>query len=207
MMGGGSSSGGGSLTPAVQQWFGKAVMVAGVPASWIPDLETIAQHESSFNPSAVNLTDSNAAAGDPSKGIMQLIGTTFDAYHNPRTSPNIWDPVANIAASIGYIRARYGTVANVPGVMSLGQGGKYVGYDNGGALPPGLTMAVNQTGRPEAVLTADDSAALKELVRELAANRGATTGAPMVTQVWNGPQMPSQETLAEMERHLSLMLG
>jgi hypothetical protein len=54
-----------------------------------------------------------------------------------------------------------------PGIVSLAQGGPYVGYDSGGWLPPGMTAAVNMTGKPEAVLTADDSAALKELVRQM----------------------------------------
>jgi hypothetical protein len=71
-----------------------------------------------------------------------------------------------------------------------------------------MTVAVNQTGRPEAVLTADESAEFKALVQHMIRGGGAGgTGAPTVTQIWNGPQMPSQETLAEMERRLSLLVG
>jgi phage-related protein len=47
----------GPVSGTAAQWFAQAVQLAGVPASWIPDLETIAQHESSMNPSAINLTD------------------------------------------------------------------------------------------------------------------------------------------------------
>ena len=82
-------------------------------------------------------------------------------------------------------------------------------YDSGGMLPPGMTAEVNLTGRPEAVLTPDETAALRAVARQLAAGGGGAlaAGHPTVTQIWNGPQMPSQETLAEMERHLSLLMG
>jgi len=38
-------------------------------------------------------------------------------------------------------------------------------YDSGGLLQPGATMAVNNTGKPEAVLTADERAKFQQLVR------------------------------------------
>jgi SLT domain-containing protein len=205
MMGGGSSSsGGGSLTAAVKAWFDKAVAITGVGMSWVPDLETIGEHESSLNPAAINLSDSNAAAGDPSKGILQLIATTFEAYHQPGTSPNIFEPVANIAAGINYIRGRYGNPGHVPGIMSLNTGGPYVGYDSGGVLPPGMTAAVNMTGKPEAVLTSEQTQALESLVSRPS---GPSGQAPTVINNWYGPQMPSQEQLAEMDRHYSLLVG
>jgi SLT domain-containing protein len=179
-----------------------------VPASWIPDEETIGRYESSDNPNAINMTDSNAAAGDPSRGIMQLIGTTFAQYHVPGTSMNIFDPIANIAAGSRYIGARYGNPGNVPGIISLGQGGKYVGYDSGGVLPPGMTVAVNQTGRPEAILTPEESAAFQQIVKQLTANGGAPAGGkPSVTFMFNGTQLPTAEQQAEMDRHYSLLVG
>jgi SLT domain-containing protein len=132
-------------------FFQAAIALTGVPSSWIFPLEEIALHESGLNVNAINLTDSNAAAGDPSRGLMQTIMTTFQAYHQAGTSGNIYDPTANIAAAINYIKARYGSVYNVPGVVSLSHGGPYVGYDSGGYLMPGLTMAYNGTGQPEMV--------------------------------------------------------
>jgi SLT domain-containing protein len=82
---------------------------------------------------------------------MQTIMATFTAYHQAGTSNNIYDPVANIAAAINYIRATYGTVFNTPGIKSIARGGGYVGYDSGGYLMPGLTLAYNGTGHPEMV--------------------------------------------------------
>ncbi|MEV2217049.1 transglycosylase SLT domain-containing protein [Streptomyces sp. NPDC050997] len=71
--------------------------------------------ESSGNPYAINLWDSNAAAGTPSKGLLQTIDPTFQAYHVAGTSWNPYDPVANITAACNYAAARYGSIDNVWG--------------------------------------------------------------------------------------------
>jgi LysM repeat protein len=71
--------------------------------------------ESSGNPNAINLTDSNAAAGHPSIGLLQVIQPTFTAYHVPGTSSNIYDPVANITAACNYAYHVYGSIDNVNG--------------------------------------------------------------------------------------------
>ncbi|WP_129307459.1 transglycosylase SLT domain-containing protein [Streptomyces sp. L2] len=71
--------------------------------------------ESSGNPAAINLWDSNAAAGTPSKGLLQVIDPTFTAYHVPGTSFDPYDPVANITAACNYAAARYGSIDNVFG--------------------------------------------------------------------------------------------
>ncbi len=71
--------------------------------------------ESSGNPKAINLWDSNAAKGIPSKGLLQVIDPTFKAYHVAGTSFDIYDPVANITAACNYAAARYGSIDNVFG--------------------------------------------------------------------------------------------
>ncbi|MER5434222.1 transglycosylase SLT domain-containing protein [Streptomyces sp. NPDC002588] len=71
--------------------------------------------ESSGNPNAINLWDSNAAAGTPSKGLLQVIDPTFRAYHVDGTSWDPYDPVANITAACNYAAARYGSIDNVFG--------------------------------------------------------------------------------------------
>ncbi|QIQ02151.1 transglycosylase SLT domain-containing protein [Streptomyces liangshanensis] len=71
--------------------------------------------ESSGNPNAINNWDSNAAAGIPSKGLLQVIDPTFRAYHVPGTSMNSYDPVANITAACNYAAAKYGSIDNVNG--------------------------------------------------------------------------------------------
>jgi hypothetical protein len=71
--------------------------------------------ESSGNPNAINLWDSNAAKGTPSKGLLQVIDPTFAAYHVPGTLYDPYDPVANITAACNYAAARYGSIDNVFG--------------------------------------------------------------------------------------------
>lgn len=71
--------------------------------------------ESSGNPRAINNWDSNAAAGIPSKGLLQVIDPTFKAYHVPGTSMDPYDPVANITAACNYAAAKYGSIDNVNG--------------------------------------------------------------------------------------------
>src|ERR1700760_56481 len=101
----------------------------GVPASAISDadINMIIQHESGGNPHAENDWDSNAAAGHPSKGLMQTIDSTFDSYALP-DHKDIWNPVDNIIAGVRYALSRYGSLANVPGVAAVHSGGSYVGY-------------------------------------------------------------------------------
>lgn len=86
------------------------------------------QTESGGNPSAINLWDSNAKAGIPSKGLMQVIDPTFASYARPGFNKNIYDPLSNILASIRYAVSRYG---------SLEKAYRGVGYENGvGTVTP-----------------------------------------------------------------------
>ena len=71
--------------------------------------------ESSGNPLAINNWDSNAAAGTPSKGLLQVIDPTFAAYHVSGTPYDPYDPVANITAACNYAADRYGSIDNVFG--------------------------------------------------------------------------------------------
>ncbi|MCX4553447.1 LysM peptidoglycan-binding domain-containing protein [Streptomyces sp. NBC_01387] len=71
--------------------------------------------ESSGNPQAINNWDSNAVAGTPSKGLLQVIAPTFQTYHVAGTSMDSYDPVANITAACNYAAATYGSIDNVNG--------------------------------------------------------------------------------------------
>ncbi|MGW3266135.1 transglycosylase SLT domain-containing protein [Streptomyces sp. NPDC001056] len=86
----------------------------GIPGSYNGIYRNIIR-ESSGNPNAINLWDSNAAKGIPSKGLLQVIDPTFNAYHVAGTSFNIYDPVANITAACNYAAHRYGSIDNVHG--------------------------------------------------------------------------------------------
>jgi hypothetical protein len=71
-------------------------------------LLVLARQESSLIPSSVNNWDSNAKAGNPSGGLMHTTLSTFRTYHEPGTANTYFDPLASIAASINYQKARYG---------------------------------------------------------------------------------------------------
>lgn len=132
-----------------------ALAAAGVPPpgtlpQWQLGLNTLIGRESGWNPNAINLTDSNAKAGHPSQGLAQTIPGTFNTYVPAAlASLGILNPIANVAAAVRYIVSRYSNITNVqqanPNLPPLG-------YDHGGWLMPGVTMAVNKTGRPERVL-------------------------------------------------------
>ncbi|MGC0330179.1 hypothetical protein RKD23_003169 [Streptomyces sp. SAI-170] len=86
----------------------------GIPGSYDGIYRNI-MRESSGNPLAINNWDSNALAGTPSKGLLQVIDPTFAAYHVPGTAFDPYDPVANITAACNYAAARYGSIDNVFG--------------------------------------------------------------------------------------------
>ncbi|SHE70492.1 lytic transglycosylase domain-containing protein [Streptoalloteichus hindustanus] len=90
-------------------------------------VRTMALHESSGNPNAINNWDSNAVKGTPSKGVLQVIDPTFRTHALPGYG-NIWNPVHNIIAGVRYSISRYGSLAKVPGVKAMRAGGAYRGY-------------------------------------------------------------------------------
>ena len=86
--------------------------------NWTEGYKTLISRESSGNVMAVNTVDSNATSSSViaadgntancSRGLAQCIPSTFAAYHVAGTSDNIYDPVANIAASMNYNMGHYG---------------------------------------------------------------------------------------------------
>lgn len=126
----GSSPGSGN---AVTQWNNVVVCVLGMlgqPASstLINDVDIVISHESSGDPNAINEYDINAQEGHPSIGLVQVIQPTFDTWHSPNLADDIWDPAANIYAGMNYAIHTYGSIQNIPGVVSVNNGGGYVGY-------------------------------------------------------------------------------
>ncbi|WP_040865794.1 transglycosylase SLT domain-containing protein [Nocardia exalbida] len=88
--------------------------IHGIPGSY-EGIHRNIMRESGGNPRAINLSDSNAAKGTPSKGLLQVIDPTFNAYHVDGTAFDIYDPVANITAACNYAAHRYGSMDNVNG--------------------------------------------------------------------------------------------
>jgi TP901 family phage tail tape measure protein len=135
-----------NASAGVEQWRSLGIEMLkkqGQSEAYIDRLLMQMQSESGGNPNALNDWDSNWAKGTPSKGLMQVIDPTFQSYRDPSLPNNIWDPAANIAASIRYTMGEYGS-------LNAWQGH---GYDNGGLLQPGTQLTWNKTGGPEPVLT------------------------------------------------------
>ncbi|MFG2722181.1 transglycosylase SLT domain-containing protein [Streptomyces sp. NPDC048416] len=86
----------------------------GIPGTYDGIYRNI-MRESSGNPLAINNWDSNAVAGTPSKGLLQVIQPTFAAFHVPGTSTDLYDPIANITAACNYAAKTYGSIDNVFG--------------------------------------------------------------------------------------------
>lgn len=98
------------------------------------------QHESGGNPYAINNWDSNAKKGTPSKGLMQVIDSTFKANALEGYSSNIYDPLSNMLASIRYTVSSYGSLYS--GWTARG----YKGYKTGGMPLNGEIYVANENG-------------------------------------------------------------
>jgi SLT domain-containing protein len=88
--------------------------------NWIRGYETLIARESGGRPSAIAAQPATAVGAPQqdghglgfARGIAQTIPATFARYHQPGTSANIYDPVANICASMNYVIHRYGVSHN-----------------------------------------------------------------------------------------------
>ncbi|HEY8599110.1 MAG TPA: transglycosylase SLT domain-containing protein, partial [Thermomicrobiales bacterium] len=148
--------------PHVAAWLRAGLAAGGGdPNAWLVGADIIAKHESGYDPSAVNNWDSNAAQGNPSMGLMQVIRDHFLPGEDP------FDPVTNVTAATRYIKRRYGDMYNVPGPKSVLAGGSYQPYAQGGVIDEpiqgmgidsGIQYLMGEAGReliiPEKVMPA-----------------------------------------------------
>jgi LysM repeat protein len=110
----GQATSSGSYADNLDGWINQAISVLsahGYSVSYNAIYQT-AMNESSGNPDATNGWDSNAAAGTPSIGLMQMIQPTFDAYAISGYN-DIYNPVDNIISAVVYAQTTYGGLDNV----------------------------------------------------------------------------------------------
>lgn len=135
----------------VNRWRGVATQALMMTGQFTPsNLNSLLfqmSTESGGNPSAINNWDINAKRGTPSKGLMQVIDPTFQAYKMPGFN-NIWNPLDNILASIRYALSRYGT---------LSRAYRGVGYADGGIVSKPGMYALAENGWPEFVIPTEPS--------------------------------------------------
>jgi SLT domain-containing protein len=149
----------------------QALSLLGQSSGWLGTVERRMNQESGGNPTAVNRWDINWQNGTPSVGLMQVIGPTFSTYAGQfrGVGPFMYGtsiaPLPNIYSGLNYALHAYGSLSalNRPG-----------GYDSGGLLMPGATMAINATGRPERVLNAEQTARLDALLNSPGTAGGVT---------------------------------
>ncbi len=172
----------GKVGGGVQQWAGiarQALMMEGqYTEANLQRLLYQMQTESGGNPRAINLWDSNAKKGIPSKGLLQTIDPTFRAYARPGYSSDIYDPLSNILASIRYAMSRYG---------SLERAYRGVGYATGGVINSPHMAMLGENGYKEWVLTSEPRYRHDNLA--MWAEAGQAMGIPVVSGNGNnGPQ-------------------
>ena len=109
------------------------------------------QTESGGNPRAINNWDSNAKRGTPSKGLMQVIDPTFNAYARPGFNKNIYDPLSNILASIRYAVSRYGSLARAYQGHGYANGGIATKPSIFGEAGPEMAIPLTQNKRSRAL--------------------------------------------------------
>lgn len=130
-----------------KSYVAKALKANGIDATSyrISKILSTIQRESGGNPRAINLWDSNAKAGIPSKGLMQTIGPTFNAYklkgHN-----DIYNGFDNLLAAINYIKHRYGTSDAAFARVAAS------GYANGGLVAKEQLAHVAEGNNPEMII-------------------------------------------------------
>ena len=103
--------------------------------------------ESGGNPRAINLWDSNAKKGIPSKGLMQVIDPTFKAYARAGFDKDIYDPLSNILASVRYATSRYGSLSKAYRGVGYSKGiGEFTLPEQSGSVSVSYTPESNYTG-------------------------------------------------------------
>ena len=143
MFSGSSANADGSVVAMAQQM---AAQRGWAGEQWSA-LDWIVQHESSWNPTAQNPTST-------AYGLFQFLDSTWATVGASKTS----DPSAQIQAGLAYIAQRYGNPLNA---QAFWQANGW--YDNGGLLDPGMTVAINGTGKTEKVLTDEQWATMARL--------------------------------------------
>jgi hypothetical protein len=136
--GGGGYAGPGGGSASANEALARALFPFG-SSQW-QDFVSIAMRESGFSNTAENPSGAY--------GIAQALpASKYPLAGRPPSMGGSSNPTAQLTWMFDYIRSRYGTPANAwAHEMSAGW------YDKGGLLMPGVTTAVNTTGRPETVI-------------------------------------------------------
>ncbi|QXD12918.1 C40 family peptidase [Lactiplantibacillus plantarum 2025] len=190
---GGSSNPGGS---GVQRWKPdviKALKKNGfeASASQVSAWMKVIARESNGDPTVVNNWDPNAKAGHPSKGLVQTIQPTFDAYkfsgHN-----NILNGYDDLLAGIHYMKAKYGS-----GPSAFARVSGPEGYENGGIINTNQLIEVAEHNKPEMVLPLTNKSRANQLIAQASQVVNGNNGSQIATQ--------SSESNEKLDKVISLL--
>ncbi|WP_279523200.1 phage tail tape measure protein [Staphylococcus aureus] len=148
--GGGVTSGSGATYASRVIRQAQNILGGRYKSKWIHDqMMRVAKRESNYQANAVNNWDINARRGDPSKGLFQIIGSTFRA--NAKSGyTNFNNPVHQGISAMQYIVRRYGW-------GGFKRAGDYA-YATGGKVYNGL-YHLGEEGYPEWIIPTDPSRA------------------------------------------------
>ncbi|MEI8081255.1 MAG: transglycosylase SLT domain-containing protein [Actinomycetes bacterium] len=99
--------------PAVLRWANLVRVVMGelkIPQGYLAGILSQIQQESAGQPNAINLWDSNAKAGIPSMGLLQIVAPTYRTYAKPGFKSLKYQavPYTNLWAALKYAKSKYG---------------------------------------------------------------------------------------------------
>ncbi|HCY7323828.1 TPA: phage tail tape measure protein [Staphylococcus aureus] len=144
--GGGATSGSGATYASRVIRQAQSILGGRYKGKWIHDqMMRVAKRESNYQSNAVNNWDINAQRGDPSRGLFQIIGSTFRA-NAKRGYTNFNNPVHQGISAMQYIVRRYGW-------DGFKRAGDYA-YATGGKVFDGW-YNLGEDGHPEWVIPTD----------------------------------------------------
>ena len=194
-----------------------ALSRTGRPSSEEGVTEQQVDIESGGNPNARNDWDSNAAKGDPSIGLLQVIGSTFRAFRDTSLPDDQTHPLANLVAGIKYATATYGGPSSIwPTTAGYAAGGMFSPLDSGKAaiVPPNTMRLIGDRtdvdefylpDTPDSVATGAEWARRRGLQLTIAGNQrrqmtrafaDAQAAAPVA-----GPTYNAHTTVNGFDRH------
>lgn len=194
---------GGAMSGSVTGWLTAALGITGTPMSWLSGLLRLVQAESGGNPIAWNPI---SVGGEHATGLLQTLPSTFSSYAVNGLG-DIFNPIANAAAAINYIKRTYGSVYSTPLFTSAGA---YVGYEEGtNNATPGVHL-VGEKG-PELVwmkggetVTPNDKISVASQAPYATSNNVSTQLSPSVVihiHESKDPRATADEVLRVLKKH------
>lgn len=170
-------------------------------AAW---LRVIAR-ESNGDPHAQNNWDKNAQMGIPSKGLVQTIEPTFNAYKFPGHG-NIFNGYDDLLAGINYMKYIYGSGSSAFARVSGPEG-----YASGGRIDTNRLIEVAEGNKAEYVIPTDISKRSRawQLLQDVVTQFAGDSGAAHTAAATSG-QTAAQGTIqleAKLDKLIQLISG